>query len=256
MLDEKDKMRDKRERKNIVPRHFYTRNGIMITRKSIALEYWAKSILGLALIAVLLFVSAGLTDWRSAWVYLAIYAAAIVLMFFLVDPDLVAERIRRRHPNQKGWDKALLGLFGAIEGLLVPIVAGLNVRYRWPPDVNPWLQVVAMLVYILGWALHLWAMHANRYHAQVVRIQEDRGQTVITGGPYRWLRHPGYVGGILTSIFGPLMLGSIWATLVGLLGAVILIIRTSLEDKMLQDELAGYRDYAKNVRWRLIPGIW
>jgi protein-S-isoprenylcysteine O-methyltransferase Ste14 len=228
----------------------------MITRRSIALEYWVKSIVGLALIAVLLFVSAGLIDWPSAWAYLAIYAATMAIMFFLVDPDLVVERIRRQHPNQKSWDKVLLGLFGATEALLIPIIAGLNVRFRWPPDVNPWLQVLAMLLYILGWALHLWAMRANRFHSQVSRIQDDRGQTVITSGPYRRIRHPGYVGGILTALFGPLMLGSVWATLVGLVGALILIIRTDLEDKMLKEELVGYHAYAKKVRFRLIPGIW
>jgi len=228
----------------------------MTTRKSIALNYWANSILGLVLIAVFLFVPAGLVDWWSAWVYIAIYALVIVITFFFVDPELIAERSRRRHPDQKGWDKVIFGLYGTIEGLFIPVIAGLNVRFRWPPDVNPWVQVLAMLVYILGWGLHLWAMRVNRYFAQVVRIQNDRGQTVIAGGPYRWARHPGYAGGVLVSVAGPLMLGSVWATLAGVVGAILLIIRTALEDKVLLEELTGYQDYAKRVRWRLIPGIW
>jgi protein-S-isoprenylcysteine O-methyltransferase Ste14 len=99
-------------------------------------------------------------------------------------------------------------------------------------------------------------MRVNRYFAQVVRIQNDRGQTVVADSPYRSVRHPGYAGGLLASIAGPLMLGSVWATLAGLVGAVLLIIRTALEDKVLLEELAAYNDYAKKVRWRLIPWIW
>jgi len=99
-------------------------------------------------------------------------------------------------------------------------------------------------------------MRVNRYFAQVVRMQNDRGQTVVADSPYRSVRHPGYAGGILLAVTGPLMLGSVWATLAGLVGAVLLIIRTALEDKVLLEELAAYNDYAKKMRWRLIPWIW
>ena len=104
--------------------------------------------------------------------------------------------------------------------------------------------------------LQLWAVRVNRYFAQVVRIQNDRGQTVVAGGPYRWARHPGNAGGILLAVAGPLMLGSVWAALAGVVGAILLIIRTALEDKVLLEELAACNGYAKQVRWRLIPEIW
>jgi protein-S-isoprenylcysteine O-methyltransferase Ste14 len=132
----------------------------------------------------------------------------------------------------------------------------LNVRFGWLPAVAVWAQVAALVVYLLGWAAHLWAMSANRFFALVVRMQSDRGQTVATGGPYRYVRHPGYVGGILLTVAAGLLLGSAWALLPGALGAILLIIRTALEDKMLQDELDGYREYAGRVCYRLLPGVW
>jgi protein-S-isoprenylcysteine O-methyltransferase Ste14 len=131
----------------------------------------------------------------------------------------------------------------------------LNFRFGWPPEVAVWLQVAGFALYVLGWAIHLWAMAANRYFALVVRIQTDRGQTVATGGPYRYVRHPGYVGGILVSVAAALVLGSAWALIPGALGGLLLV-RTILEDRTLQRELDGYCEYAGRVRYRLLPGVW
>ncbi len=140
--------------------------------------------------------------------------------------------------------------------LVVPIVAGLNVRFGWAPEVARWLQIAGFAVYALGWALHLWAMAANRYHALVVRIQADRGQTVVTNGPYRYVRHPSYVGGILQALSVAFLLGSAWALVPGVLSGLLLLLRTALEDRTLQQELDGYREYAGRVRYRLLPGVW
>ena len=97
---------------------------------------------------------------------------------------------------------------------------------------------------------------SNRFFSTMVRIQADRGQTVATAGPYRYVRHPGYVG-YSVSFFGmALALGSLWALVPAVLMACLLVVRTALEDRTLQDELAGYTDYARQVRYRLLPGIW
>jgi len=220
------------------------------------LEFLIKSVAGVLFTALLLFLPAGTLDWRSAWAYLAIDMLVIGLTVLLVDPDLIAERNQRRHADQKTWDRALFGIFGLIIGLFIPILAGLNVRFDWRPQIGVQAQAAALVIYSLGWGLHLWAMATNRFFSQVVRIQTDRGQQVVSSGPYRWLRHPGYLGGILLTAAGPLLLGSFWATLAGLLGGILLVVRTALEDRDLQAGLGGYAEYTGQVRWRLLPGIW
>jgi protein-S-isoprenylcysteine O-methyltransferase Ste14 len=229
---------------------------IMESENKIRLEFVVKSLAGVVLTALLLFLPAGMLAWPWAWAYLVIDMLVIGLTALLVDPELIAERNQRRHADQKAWDRALFGAFGLIIGLLIPLLAGFNVRYDWQPSISSTVQVGALIVYILGWGIHLWSMIANRFFSQVVRIQTDRQQQVVSSGPYRWLRHPGYLGGILLTVSGPLMLGSFWATLAGLVGGVLLIVRTALEDRDLRAELGGYIEYAKRVRWRLLPGIW
>jgi protein-S-isoprenylcysteine O-methyltransferase Ste14 len=118
------------------------------------------------------------------------------------------------------------------------------------------LQIAALVVAALGYALGTWAMGANAFFSKIVRIQKDRGHAVATGGPYRYLRHPGYLGTIVFELATPIMLGSLWALIPGGLGALLLIIRTVLEDRTLHEELDGYEKYAQKVRYRLLPGIW
>jgi len=223
-----------------------------------AITGWlVRTVLFVPFIGAIIFWAAGTVKWLNAWVYVLWYLVVSVAAVFLSDPALLAERSSgRRVKGQKGWDKALLGLYGALTPLVIPIVAGLDFRFGWRPEVAAWLQVAAFVVYALGWALHLWAMAANRYHALVVRIQSDRGQTVVTGGPYRFVRHPGYVGGIAMTVAAALVLGSVWALIPGVLGGLLLVIRTVLEDRTLQRELDGYREYAARVRCRLLPGAW
>ena len=212
---------------------------------------------GTLFIGAIVFAAAGTLDWINGWVYVGWYLVVSVVSVFITDPALLAERSNaRRAKGQKGWDKGLLGLYGILTPLVTPVVAGLNFRFGWPPEVAVWLQVTGLVLYVLGWAIHLWAMAANRYFALVVRIQTDRGQTVATGGPYRYVRHPGYVGGILISVAAALVLGSAWALIPGALGGLLLVIRTILEDRTLQRELDGYCEYAGRVRYRLLPGVW
>jgi protein-S-isoprenylcysteine O-methyltransferase Ste14 len=217
----------------------------------------ARTVLFVPFIAAIMFWAAGTINWLNAWVYAIWYLVVSVAAVFLTDPALLAERSSsRRVKGQKGWDRVLLGAYGTLTPLVIPIVAGLNFRFSWPPEVAVWLQVAGFVVYALGWAVHLWAMAANRYHALVVRIQADRGQTVVTGGPYRYVRHPGYVGGILLTLAVAFVLGSAWALIPGVLGGLLLVLRTILEDRTLQQELDGYKAYAAATRYRLLPGVW
>jgi protein-S-isoprenylcysteine O-methyltransferase Ste14 len=109
---------------------------------------------------------------------------------------------------------------------------------------------------VLGWALFMWAMGANAFFSEAVRIQEERGHTVVTDGPYRYVRHPGYVGAILALFATPLLLGSLWALIPAGLATIGYVVRTALEDKTLQEELDGYTEYAQQTRYRLLPGVW
>ncbi len=223
-----------------------------------AITGWlARTVLFVPFIGAIVFAAAGTLNWLNGWVYVVWYLVVSVAAVFLTDPSLLAERSSsRRVKGQKSWDMALMGVYGLLMPLVLPVVAGLNVRFGWPPEVARWLQVAGFAVYALGWALHLWAMAANRYHALVVRIQSDRGQTVVTNGPYRYVRHPSYVGGILQALSVALLLGSAWALIPGVLSVLLLLLRTALEDRTLQQELAGYREYAGRVRYRLLPGVW
>jgi len=136
------------------------------------------------------------------------------------------------------------------------VVAGLDVRFGWTGPI-PWAyHVGGLLLVVLGYALFLWAMVSNAFFAEGVRIQKERGHTVATGGPYRCVRHPGYAGSILAQVSAPVLLGSPWALILGLASAAFFGVRTYLEDKTLRKELPGYEEYARRVRYRLLPGVW
>ncbi|MGZ9223107.1 MAG: methyltransferase family protein, partial [Anaerolineales bacterium] len=117
-------------------------------------------------------------------------------------------------------------------------------------------KIIALIVIILGFLFGSWAMVENRFFSGVVRIQKDRGHHVISSGPYRFVRHPGYAGALWTYVFLPMLLDSIWALIPAFLVIGVLVLRTALEDKTLQEELPGYKEFARKTRYRLIPGIW
>jgi len=164
----------------------------------------------------------------------------------------------RAHPkaDAKAWDRVLAHLTGPLGSTAMLIVAGLNVRFGWPPQVPFAWQAAGLVVFVLGMGLMTWAMIVNNFFSLVVRIQKDRGHTVVSGGPYAYVRHPGYVGGILFQLATPVMLGTLWALIPAGLAACCILVRTALEDKTLQAELDGYKDYAARVRYRLLPGVW
>ena len=207
--------------------------------------------------AVILFISAGRLDWWAAWAYVGVYVVGIGINSLVLlprDPELVAERAAPKE-NVKSWDKTISGLSG-VSIMLALVVAGLDVRWTWSPAIGWAVQAVGFVLLVLGDALFSWAMLSNTFFSTQVRIQADRGQTVASAGPYRYVRHPGYVGWILMNLGIPLLLGSLWAIVPSVLAIVLMIVRTALEDLTLQAELAGYKDYAARVRFRLLPGVW
>jgi protein-S-isoprenylcysteine O-methyltransferase Ste14 len=205
------------------------------------------------LMAVVLFASAGTIEILSFWIYLAIFTATIAASFAWLDPGLLRERMR------PGGKRPPLGLqlFTAVL-VLHWIVAGLDRgRYHWTDTVPAWLQALGLIAVAAGYALCFWAMRENRFFSSVVRIQTDRGQHVINTGPYAFIRHPGYLAGILIILASGVALGSWLATALLVISSLpFLLYRAITEDRFLQVELQGYRDYATRVRWRLLPGIW
>lgn len=207
--------------------------------------------------AAILFLTSGRLDWVMAWVYLGVYVGLIVVNAIVIlprNPDLIAERGQIKE-NAKGWDKTISALY-AVCSLGILVVAGLDQRFSWSSPLNLTVELIALALYILGFALASWAMASNRFFSNVVRIQTDRGHTVATGGPYQFVRHPGYVGGIASGLGTALMLGSLWTLIPTGLMIGLVIVRTALEDRALQNELDGYKEYAGRVRYRLLPGVW
>jgi protein-S-isoprenylcysteine O-methyltransferase Ste14 len=223
----------------------------------LALRYVLRETLGLVFMGVALFWPAGRIDWWPAWAALAVMAVWIIataIVIFRFNPGLLAERLGPRR-GAKAWDTAIMSSLGLVQ-LARYIVAGLDQRYGWTGGFPLAAQLAALAICVLGYAGFVWATAANPFFSQIVRIQTERGHTVVSAGPYRYLRHPGYAGAILFELAVPVLLAS-WGTVVtGLIGAGLLLARTALEDRALQAELPGYRDYARQVRYRLVPGLW
>ena len=198
-------------------------------------------------------------DWWEAWVYAIIAILGFAISRVLAarrNPDLLAERARfLQHKDAKPWDKYLSPLVG-LGGGLIPLVAGLDALFDWSPPFSLPVKILALVTILAGYALASYALIENRFFSGMVRIQTDRGHRVVSSGPYRWMRHPGYAGALLTYLATPFWLDSRWTFLPVLFIGIVLIIRTSLEDKVLHAELKGYRHYARRVRYRLLPGVW
>ncbi|OGP67368.1 MAG: hypothetical protein A2W27_05015 [Deltaproteobacteria bacterium RBG_16_44_11] len=198
-------------------------------------------------------------DWWEAWVYANICIFGFAISRVLTarrHPDLLAERARfMRHENAESWDKLLAPLVG-LGGGLIPLIAGLDTLFDCSPTFSLSVKIPSLLIILAGYALASYALIENRFFSSMVRIQTDRGHQVVSSGPYRWIRHPGYTGALLTYLCTPFFLDSLWAFLPVVFLTIVLMIRTGLEDRTLQDKLEGYRDYARQVRYRLLPGVW
>ena len=210
------------------------------------------TILGLILYAV-----SGCWNWPLAWVYLGLYAAVLIAgSFFAIhrDANFTSERTQAKE-GTKTWDKWLSGPLFSPLWLALYIVAGLDQRNGWSPDLTP-VAIAMVVVAGLGYLIPVWAMATNRFYGRYVRIQTDRGHTVVETGPYRFVRHPGYAGLCIFLLASALALESLWALIPAAMIVVVLVIRTALEDRNLLAELPGYAEYAQRTRYRLLPGIW
>lgn len=217
----------------------------------------AQTLVMFLIIGSILFLSAGRLDWWQAWAFLSVYfllAAAGAIWMARTNPGLARER-NRPGRNVKKWDNLMVGL-NLLLTLGLFVVIGLDAgRYRW--SVLPFgLRMLGLLGFIPAFGLPLWASIVNNYLSSRVRIQEERGHEVIADGPYRFIRHPMYIGMIFYNLSVPLLLGSWCGLVVGVAMMATVILRTALEDRTLQRELPGYREYSQRVRYRLFPGIW
>ena len=218
---------------------------------------FAQVAIGIFLQAAILFLAAGRLTWMWAWVFLGIYLVGVLVnatFLMRTGPATIAERGRPK--EMKTWDKVVGGLWGVAQFLLLPLVAGPDVRFGWTGTLALAWHAAGAVLFAAGLGLFGWAMITNAYFSTAARIQSDCGQTVCRSGPYRFVRHPGHVGAIVQPFGIPHLLGSLWALIPGLAAAALRALRTALEDRLLQTELPGYREYAQEVRCRLLPGVW
>lgn len=213
--------------------------------------------LGMIVYAFLLILASGKWDWLWGWVYMIVLTlamAAHVVVLVPINPSLLADRAGGlRQPGAKPWD-IWLAIIASLAAFAIAILAGLDERWGWTGTVSIGWHIVGILLSIIGWVFFLWAMASNPFFSESVRVQENH--QVAQRGPYRLVRHPGYLGNLIGCLGQPLLFGSWWAFIPAILTILAFVIRTTLEDKTLQEELNGYSDYAKQIRYRLIPGIW
>jgi protein-S-isoprenylcysteine O-methyltransferase Ste14 len=222
---------------------------------------WKRAVQLIAVLAIqgaVLFLSSGRLNWTAAWAFLGVYLLALAVNALLLlrkDPELIAERAEVKE-GAKPWDRILVLFITLIFPLITLVVSGLDRRFGWSPQLNLAVELTWLICILLGYGLVTWAMLSNTFFSGVVRIQKERGHTVASHGPYRFVRHPGYVGMLLFYLATPLFLGSLWGLVPAGISAVLMVVRTALEDRTLQAELDGYSDYTRQVRYRLLPGIW
>ncbi len=208
--------------------------------------------------ATILFFAAGRTGWPMAWLYIALFSASSLissLILILDKPELVAERTGVKG-DVRNWDKLIAPLAIVYVPMTMWLVAGVDARYGWSGPLPVELQLGMLAIAVPAILLANWAMKSNEFFSLFFRIQRERGHHVVTGGPYRYLRHPGYAGGLAFNLVTPLLLGSLWALIPAAIIASLFVLRTALEDRALRAELDGYTDYTRRVRYRLLPGIW
>jgi protein-S-isoprenylcysteine O-methyltransferase Ste14 len=214
----------------------------------------------LLVIPAVLFGCAGTLAWPMGWAYTTVtvgISAASRIVLLKLHPDLIRERSGQHSAEGvQEWDRTLMPLVSLVGPLVAIAVSGLNYRFSWPPPVPVAVQVAALLVLALSLLFATWAMVCNPFFSAIVRIQTDRGHSVVSAGPYSLIRHPAYAASLVTDVAGPLALGTLWALLPGLVLAGLTILRTSREDRALVAHLPGYAGYAQSVRFRLFPGLW
>ncbi|MCX5725798.1 MAG: isoprenylcysteine carboxylmethyltransferase family protein [Candidatus Saganbacteria bacterium] len=210
--------------------------------------------------AMITFIAGGRIDLPRVWTYFGIvivFQSFVFVLMIIRFPQMVeVVNARGEIKAVKTWDKIFALLFSLSTIILMPIIAGLDVgRFNWS-YLNVWWMALGIIFFLGSMLITEWALFENKFFELAVRIQKERGQYVVSTGPYAIVRHPGYLGMIFLYFSFPLVIGSLYALFVSLFVALLLVARTALEDKTLQEELEGYVDYTKKVKYRLMPGIW
>lgn len=227
------------------------------TRQGI-LRWAVQMFVSLVIAWSVLFLSAGRLNWVAGWTFFIMNTLTQVLSSLLLvsrQPTLLADRAKMQ-TGTKSWDKFFAPAIAIFGSLAIFVTAGLDARFGWSRPIIPAIWLPAIILAFGSQMFVLWAMASNPFFATTVRIQEERGHNVVSQGPYQLVRHPGYLGSIIYTLFSPLVLTSFWAFIPALLTIALLIVRTGLEDGALQGELSGYSAYAITTRYRLFPGIW
>ncbi|NSW53498.1 MAG: isoprenylcysteine carboxylmethyltransferase family protein [Anaerolineae bacterium] len=217
-----------------------------------------KKFSGTIMLILAIFLPAGTLRYPAGWLLLGLFLLNIayeLLVLLPSNPSLFAARSSMQQGTLK-WDAILTALTVIVFYLGAVIVAGFDFRNHWSPEFPLWLVLFGTAIWLVGSAITYWAMHANTHFEATVRIQSDRNHQVIDSGPYKIVRHPGYVGALLTYTITPLILSSTWAIIPSALSLIGFVVRTALEDQFLQQELPGYQEYTRKTRYRLFPGIW
>ena len=229
-----------------------------MAEKGLTAKLTARFVLGLVTLGGILFGTAGTFDWPEAWIYIVIqfgWAAALTVYLWSHDPDLLKDRLKFAKKSAKGWDK-ILTFVSMPFYMAYMVIPGFDaVRYQWS-RVPVGIKAVCFLVVIASLPWIVWIMKENTFLSRFVEIQEERGHKVITTGPYKFVRHPMYIGAAILLLALPVALGSLYAIIPAAVTVIFTIIRTFLEDKTLHRELEGYAEYAQRTKYRLLPGIW
>ena len=209
--------------------------------------------------ALALFISAGTFRWIAGWCFLLLFFGFVVIISLWLlkhDPGLLRERMTGlRRPDQKKWDRILMSLvciFFIFWLVMMPLDA---VRFQLS-HASVWIQVTGALILIFSLYVFYLVIRENPYLSSAIRIQKDRGQKVVSTGPYHYIRHPYYAASILFFLGTTLLLGSWYGLIPVLVLTALVVIRAVLEERTLQKELNGYDIYMKQVKYRFIPHIW
>ncbi len=229
------------------------------TKRTFTLKVIIQLLIVVVIVPLLPLLISGAWDWWEAWVYGVIGILGFVVSRALAakrHPDILAERARSMEmKDAKPWDKFLAPVM-ALGSVIILIVAGLDKLFGWTSPFSLPVKLAALILILFGFVLGSWALMENRFFSGVVRIQTDRGHYVVTTGPYRFVRHPGYVGALWSYLAIPIFLNSLWAFIPTGLLVIVIFLRTYMEDKTLQTELPGYKEFSQKTKYRLLPGIW